>query len=122
MDDHELRSYVKMRVDKWAEFAMHLTGFIFGNALIWSVWALELRHMNLIFPLMVTLGWLIGLAIHGVDVFYKTVVMERTYKRELERINGYIKPKRNGRASFTSDGELVIPDDAETHYQEARHN
>lgn len=122
MDDKDIRNYVEQRIARWADFTMHLVGYIIGNGIIWLLWALSNSGFSFIWPLLISLFWLIGLAIHGVEVFYKTVVLERAYQHELNRVHGYIKPKRNGLVSFNDDGELHLPDDEISYRQTAKHN
>src|SRR5260221_13580307 len=86
------------------------------------------------FPLLVTLGWGIGLAMHGINVFFKSRLMDRlndqAFEREIAlekqrlRMVGQDdsieeKPKRKSRpmtGRLTDDGELA---DVEEDYSAA---
>jgi len=128
----EIRARAEKRVKQRAEFYQHLAIYLVTNVLLWIMFALISILSGggggpLIVPLLSTLGWGIGLAIHGIVVFVDTTAMDARREREIQReiqrelrrrgIDDpaalYDKPKRDQALRLSDDGEL-IPDDAQS--------
>jgi hypothetical protein len=128
----DIRARAEKRVKQRAEFYQHLAIYLVANVLLWVMFILISVLANagggpLIVPLMSTLGWGIGIAIHGIVVYVDTTAMdarrEREIQREIERelrrrgiddpAELYDKPKRDQTLRLSDDGEL-IPDDAQS--------
>lgn len=115
MDDKQLREEIEKRVAKRMEITMHTVAYVLVNIMLWAIWAWT--WMGFPWPIFVTIGWGIGWIAHVMEIYYKDVVTERLYQRELSRRYGYSKPKRT---RLTDDGELMLEtDDADNHYEDA---
>ena len=107
----EIRRRVEQRLKKRGEFYIHLTAYVAVNLALWVVWLL----MGSVFPwpLVLSLGWGVGLFIHGIDVYFATgsrlaareAAIQREIERERERLYAE-KPKRS-RLVIADDGELM---------------
>jgi uncharacterized membrane protein len=87
---------------------------------------LQLPWLMLI-PLLSTVGWGLGVAIHGIVTYMETramdVLVEREIRREIALRNlrdavedspeAYEKPKRDRVARLSDDGELIYDEEAE---------
>jgi hypothetical protein len=129
----DIRTRAEKRAKERIEFYQHLAIYLVTNALLWLLFILISVLTNggagpLIVPLLSTLGWGIGVAIHGIVTFVDTATtmdamrereVQREIKRELRRrgIDDpsalYDKPKRDQAMRLSDDGELV-PDDAQS--------
>ena len=128
----EIRACAEKRAKKRGEFYQHLAIYLVTNVLLWLLFVLISVLTSggggpLIVPLLSTLGWGIGLAIHGIVVYIDTTAIdamrEREVQREIERellrrgiddpAAPYDKPKRDQVMRLSDDGEL-IPDDAQS--------
>jgi len=123
--DDEIRRRIEKRIKQRNEFYIHLAAYIAGNLLMWVIWALTLDTGETIgfpWPIIVMLGWGIGLGAHGLTLFFsspsRVEARERAIQREIERererlVNDdyYEKPKRDQRMRLTDDGELIEIDD-----------
>jgi 2TM domain len=132
LDYDEIRARAEKRVKQRAEFYQHLVIYLVTNAMLWLLFILISVLTSggggpLVVPLLSTLGWGIGIAIHGIVVYIDTTAIdamrEREVQREIERelrrrgIDDpaalYDKPKRDQAMRLSDDGEL-IPDDAQS--------
>jgi len=129
----QIRARVEKRFKERQAFLIHLSIYIFINLVLWGMWFIvpqaapamlasalepgEIEFFMLPWPLIVTLGWGIGLVSHFLSYYYKygagaeqrEQAIQREVDRELARrdADGYIeKPKRDRRVHLTEDGEL----------------
>ncbi|MEP7287135.1 MAG: 2TM domain-containing protein [Chloroflexota bacterium] len=124
-DYDNLRRRAEKRVHDRQEFFMHLSIYVAVNLGLWLLWALLGGFPSgFPWPLLVTLGWGIGLAAHGIDVYFKSgsmavrreMAIEREMQREmqmrgLDASDVLEKPKREQVMRLSDDGELVPADD-----------
>ena len=134
----EIRRRAEIRVKKRAEFIKHLAIYVIVNLFIWAFFgfiAFFVAHepLALIPAVLSTLGWGLGLAIHGVTTYLDTSRLETMRDREIERemqrelamrgmsdANLYEKPKRDRVARLSDDGELVFDDEPPTESRKTR--
>jgi hypothetical protein len=99
-------------------FMVHLAAYIFISLLLWFIWAGAQSITDFPFPLLVMAGWGMGLAAHGITVFFgsarQQLAREEAMEREVERWAGQEarvakKKKRDSsaRLELTDDGELI---------------
>ena len=132
IDYDEIRQRAEKRVQARAELVLHLAIYLIVNLILWALWfiglnALHWAVLEFPWPILVTLGWGIGLAIHGVVVYTQTNMMdamrEAAIQQEVERemrLRGMDmstqepeKPKRDRAVRLSDDGEMVPVDEAE---------
>ena len=138
IDYDAVRRRAEKRTNEKIEFYIHLAVYIIINVVLWGLAitignALGLGGWATLLPLLVTLGWGIGLAIHGAKVAleggFKDRMRIRAVRQELaleklrlgikdddEEIEDMIleKPKRKSQPKvvrLTDDGELTEVDD-----------
>ncbi len=129
----EIRKRVTKPFEERKEFFMHAAIYAVINVMLFALWMGGLgSEINIEFPIapvLVLLGWGIGLGIHGANVFFgnlmkemKELAVERELEREHERIYGKPKhkPKREERLMLTDDGELqeIIVDESMDEYEQ----
>ncbi|MCC7447396.1 MAG: 2TM domain-containing protein [Anaerolineae bacterium] len=125
----EIRKRAEIRVKKRTEFIKHLAIYIIVNLFIWAFFgfiALFVSHTFyvLIPAVLSTLGWGLGVAIHGVTTYLDTSRLETMRDREIERemqrelamrgmseVDLYEKPKRDRVARLSDDGEIVYDEE-----------
>lgn len=153
IDMNAVRRRVEKRIKDRQEFNVHAVIYIMVNALLWVVYAILPFILdqvglgtndfpgNLValpWPLLVMFGWGIGLAAHGLNVYYGSsageAMRERMLQREVERerarlgleadSEGFEREKRKNdqRVRLGEDGELEYLDaeDAEAEDRPAR--
>jgi hypothetical protein len=120
----EIRARVQERFNKQKELSIHGMVYIVINLLVWGLWLSGLAYeipvvagiadaFQWLVPLVVTIGWGVGLAAHALDYYYsvgggarrRDQVIEREIEREMALRQAYEKPKRD-RLTLTEDGEL----------------
>ena len=77
LSDDEIRQKAVQRVRAKKGFLTHLTVYLTVNAFLWIIWALTASGMfgmgvgmrSWPWPIFATVGWGIGLVIHGVSTF-----------------------------------------------------
>jgi hypothetical protein len=81
--DQALRSLKKRRDLHAHEFA-----YVTINLLLWGVWAIIgiTSHSWFPWPLLVSLGWGVGLAFNAWDVHFRRPITEAELRRETERL------------------------------------
>lgn len=118
MNEQEIRARIEKRVSQQAEYIIHLLAYIIVNPMLWLVWLMTSNWLlGFPWPLLVTLGWTLGLIAHTVDVF-KGRLVDYLTDRELRKLAGYAKPKRLN--TLVNDGELAVWEEEEPRYQEVR--
>jgi 2TM domain len=124
----EIRRRAEQRANKRKELIMHVAVFIVVNLSLWLVFGVisgfAANPTFLLIPLLSTLGWGMGVAIHGVVNYVETTGMDNMREREIEReiqrelrrrglteADLLEKPKRETTVRLSDDGELVYDDD-----------
>src|SRR5689334_5507250 len=125
----DIRRRAEKRVNKRKELLMHAAVYIIVNVSLWLVFGAIAafspgKTALLIIPLLSTLGWGMGLAIHAVVNFIETTAMDNMREREIDRemqqelrrrglteADLLEKPKRDAAVRLSDDGELVYDED-----------
>ncbi len=128
----EMRQRAEKRVRKRVEFNMHLAIYVVVNLALWVMFGLlsglSQQPALMLIPLLSTVGWGLGVAIHGIVTYMETramdVLVEREMRREMALRNlrdavedspeDYEKPKRDRVARLSDDGELVYDEESES--------
>lgn len=134
-EEARIRQKLNKRYQEWHGFAIHAVVFFMVNLILWIAWAL--LHFNpsareaftnltdsaslvdalssIILPLLVTLGWGVGLVAHYAHYYIEHGPgldrHEAAVQREIERYRAskaYEKPKNEERShlELTEDGEI----------------
>jgi hypothetical protein len=120
-----------------SDFAIHLGVYTSINLMIWIIWLGITRGAGIPFPPLAVMGlWGVGLAAHGLSVFFDSsravVARQQAIERAMERYHEVDlapalaeKPKRKRtRHILTDDGELLEvaeADEQDDYSQERRH-
>jgi len=132
IDYEAIRQRAEKRVRQRVEFVQHLSVYVIINLILWALWlvaasAIQSPIVHFPWPILVTLGWGIGVAIHGMVVYTQTSMMdvmresaiEQEVRREM-RLRGLDansadleKPKRDRAVRLSDDGEMVPVDELE---------
>ncbi len=82
--DAELRELAFQRLKKRQDFRAHLLVYIVVNAFLWALWALTSRGFP--WPLIVTLGWAIGVVMNAWDAYWRRDITAADIDREVEKL------------------------------------
>lgn len=129
----EIRQRIQNRFNKRKELFMHVAAYIGVNLAVWFFWwtdsidILSREIAGVPLPIIVTLGWAVGLLIHYLDYYYEAgggaERRERAIQQAIERERVlrqggvYEKPKRDPRVLLTEDGELEEVADEDLDYE-----
>jgi len=80
----ELRRQALERLEKRAEFRMHLAAYLLVNAVLVTIWFV-VADGGLFWPIFPMLGWGIGLMLHAMETFRLPVTEDRI-AREMQRL------------------------------------
>lgn len=80
----ELRRQALERLEKRAEFRMHLAAYLLVNAVLVAIWFV-VADGGLFWPIFPMLGWGIGLMLHAMETFRPPVTEDRI-AREMQRL------------------------------------
>ncbi len=120
---NRVRTTIMRAFNKRKEFLIHLSVFLPVILTFWMVWLLTQEWVPFPWPGLLTLGWGIGLFVHGLDTYFQSsrysLSREQAVQREIEREReqlrdeGKRKAKRKrDRLALSEDGELLeIVDD-----------
>jgi hypothetical protein len=127
IDYDAIRRRVQERLNKRKEFIAHFAAYIMTNLTLWILYFLvEPNTLWILIPIMSTLGWGIGLVIHGSVVFFESGGMDAWQEREMQKEiarermrrglppedgESWEKPKRDRIMRLTDDGELIEDED-----------
>ncbi len=125
---HGTYQKVYKRFDTRSDFATHLAAFVPLNVLAWLLWIGGVTIGLGGWPLIFTGLWGLGLAIHGIQVFYTASegLLRREIEREMAQYSDDVKLKRKRKnveervVSLSDDGELVEMELDESERQERR--
>ena len=82
-DDQEVREAALRRLKKKRDFSTHLVSYVIINAVLVLIWYLSGR--GYFWPMWVMIGWGIGLAFNGYDVYLRREITEADIQREMQR-------------------------------------
>ncbi len=76
-------------VKKRRDFQTHLVSYLVINLVVWGIWAVIGATSGAWFPwpVFVTLGWGIGIAMNAWDVYFRRPISEDDISREMDRIS-----------------------------------
>lgn len=138
----DIRRRVEKRFKARQELQIHFAAYVIVNVMLWIVYLAlaggvqfpgmsggELEGMNFPAPILVTLGWGIGMIAHVIDYYNKhggglerrENAIQREIDRELMRQQSE-KPKRDQRLRLTEDGEIeeLVDEDSDVSYKQHR--
>jgi hypothetical protein len=93
MDDSNARDLAIRRLKQKREFTTHLVAYLVVNAFLWALWALTSSdYSGTPWPIWVTLGWGIGLAMNAWAVYGSKGITEADIQREMDRNRGEVDP------------------------------
>lgn len=116
----ELEARIKRRYSNRTEILSNLVAFVATMLVVWVIWQPQDENLRM-FLALGSVGWFIGVVVHGVVAFMKEAqerALERAIseERELRRsmTTGDYKTKRD-RLTLSDDGEVleVVEDPAE---------
>ena len=83
-----LRDQALRRLKKRRDFKAHVFVYVIVNAVIWGIWtAIGLSSDSWWpWPVIVTLGWGIGLVMNAWDVYVRKPITEDELQREIEHL------------------------------------
>lgn len=84
----ERREQAVRRLKKRRDFRAHLTSYLVVNVAVWGIWTVIGVSSGSWFPwpVFVTLGWGIGLAMNAWDVYLRQPISEEEIRREMDRL------------------------------------
>jgi hypothetical protein len=83
-----LRAEALGELKKRRDFTAHLIAYVLVNLVVWGIWfviALS-SHSWWPWPIFVTLGWGIGIALNAWDVYGRRPITEADVRREMQRL------------------------------------
>ncbi len=107
-----IRQQVTEPLTKRREFADHLAVFVLINLMLWFIYGVT-NFLGFPWPLIVTLGWGIGLVAHGAEVLSNSSresAIDRAVEQERDRLSLSEKPKRD---RFADSREVHLTEDGE---------
>lgn len=83
-----LRDQALRRVKKRRDLHTHAFAYLTVNVLVWGIWAIIVATSGSWFPwpLFMTLGWGVGLALNPWVVHFRRPITEAELQREIERL------------------------------------
>ncbi len=131
----EIRARIEQRFNKQKELLIHSMTYLIINGLIWTLFLTGTLYyipilggifdrFGLILPLVVSLGWGVGMVAHILDYYYsvggaaqrRERAIQRAIEDEMSLRRNFEKPKRDPRMHLTEDGELEEMADDEMEY------
>jgi hypothetical protein len=75
-------------VKKRRDFQTHLVSYVVVNLVVWGIWTVIAVTSGADFPwpVFVTLGWGIGIAMNAWDVYFRRPISEDDLSREMDRL------------------------------------
>lgn len=133
----EIRQRAERRVKAQVGFLWHLAAYLCINVFLWVQWFTQPNNPDR-FPILLTFGWGIGLFFHGVNVFFRSGLMDRLNNQAFEREVAMEKQRlgiiddedsaeqpqkrknRPGSVRLTDDGELADENEPGINYEESQ--
>jgi len=112
-DYNRIRLSIEKDFNKRKEFFIHLSVYLPVNLLFWLAWLLTRDTVGFPWPLLISLGWGMGLVAHAVDTYFQTGnrirAREESIQREIERERErmYLEKPKRSRLVIADDGELM---------------
>jgi hypothetical protein len=80
-----LRQQALLRLKKRRDFAAHLVTYVLINLVVWGIWLVIglSSHSWWPWPVFVTLGWGVGIALNAWDVYMRQPITEDDVQREM---------------------------------------
>ena len=86
-DEVDLREEAIVRLKKKADFRAHLLAYVLVNAFLVGIWAVT--GAGFFWPIFPILGWAIGVAFNGWDVYRRATPTEEEIRREMEGLRNH---------------------------------
>jgi 2TM domain len=86
--EEELREQAIARLKKKRDFRAHVFMYVAVNALLVVIWAVTSGPNGFFWPVFPILGWGIGVAANGWDVYGRKPISEEEIRRETDRLRG----------------------------------
>ena len=83
VDDDDLRTEARKRLEKRRDFSAHLVAYVVVNLMLIGIWAVT--GAGSFWPVWVILGWGVGVVLNAWDVFFRRSITEADIDREIER-------------------------------------
>jgi hypothetical protein len=129
----EIRARIEQRFNKQKELLIHGATYLIINGLLWTLFLTGFLsyipvlgnvfdRFGPILPLVVSIGWGVGMVAHMLDYYYsvgggaqrRERAIQQAIEQEVSMRSRFEKPKRDPRVHLTEDGELEeIDDDAD---------
>jgi fatty acid desaturase len=83
------REQAVRRVKKRRDFQTHLVAYLVINVVVWGIWVVigANSHSWFPWPLFMTLGWGIGVAMNAWDVYFRRPIAEEEIRQEMQRLS-----------------------------------
>ncbi|HTP18230.1 MAG TPA: 2TM domain-containing protein [Solirubrobacteraceae bacterium] len=83
-----LREQALQQLKKRRDFATHLFTYVLTNLVVWCIWLVIglSSHSWWPWPVFVTLGWGIGIALNAWDVYMRHPITEGDLQREMRHL------------------------------------
>lgn len=90
-DEQKTRDLAIKRLKEKRDFTTHVVVYLVVNGFLWALWAItETDKSGAPWPIWVTLGWGIGLALNAWTVYGRRPLTEQEIEREMERTRGQV--------------------------------
>lgn len=90
-DDTTARDLAIKRLHQKRSFQGMLVAYVVINAFLWALWAItESDKSGVPWPLWVTLGWGVGVALSAWGIYGQKPITEDAVQREMDRQRGVI--------------------------------
>jgi hypothetical protein len=84
--DDELREQAILQLKKKRDFRTHIFIYVMVNAMLVVIWAVT--GAGFFWPVFPIIGWGIGVAANGWDVYARKPISEDEIRRETDRLRG----------------------------------
>lgn len=83
-----VRDQALIRLKKGRDFEAHAFVYVIVNAVVWGIWTVPASssHSWWPWPVLVTLGWGIGLVMNACDVYVRRPITEDDLQREIAHL------------------------------------
>lgn len=143
-EEQRIRYKIEKRHQEWQAFALHIAVYFMVNLVLWGLWGVfnyipgahqaivsalgmnteVTRALTLPIPLIIMLGWGVGLVAHYIHYYIefgpgldrRDREIEREIERYREQKRAFEKPKNDRRVhlELTEDGEIEEVNDVES--------
>ena len=83
------RELAVRRINKRRDFQGHIVAYLVINTVVWGIWAVIGASSGSWFPwpVFLTLGWGIGVAMNAWDVYFRRPVSEEEIRHEMDQLS-----------------------------------